>query len=248
MMLKRIVHKIMNAMGYKIVWAWAPDMGKEFRDLAKKCENYTSTTTERMYALYKATQYTVAQKVPGDIVECGVWKGGSCMLSALILKHMGETNKKIYMYDTYQGMSEPSTIDVSHWGGEAMERWKKLQRGNHNEWAYVSLEEVKKNMFSTGYPQENLVFIKGKVQETIPQVMPDKVSLLRLDTDWYESTYHELLYLFPRLSQNGVIIIDDYGYWKGVKEATDKYFQENAVKILLNRIDHSGRIGIKTST
>ncbi|MFN4149649.1 MAG: TylF/MycF/NovP-related O-methyltransferase, partial [Candidatus Sericytochromatia bacterium] len=72
-----------------------------------------------------------------------------------------------------------------------------------------------------------------------------KISLLRLDTDWFESTYHELKYLFPLLSKNGVLIIDDYGHWKGAKEAVDKYIKEENITILLNRIDYTGRIGIK---
>jgi O-methyltransferase len=103
-------------------------------------------------------------------------------------------------------------------------------------------------MLSTGYPEENLIFVKGKVENTIPGVTPDRICLLRLDTDWYESTYHELNYLFPRLSVNGVIIIDDYGHWQGAREAVDKYFQAKNVKILLNRIDYSGRVGIKVDT
>jgi hypothetical protein len=104
---------------------------------------------------------------------------------------------------------------------------------------------VKNNLYSTGYPRENIIFIKGKVEETIPAVIPDKIAILRLDTDWYESTYHELLHLFPRLSVHGVLILDDYGCLKGAKRATDTYFNEHGVKVLLNRIDYSGRIAIK---
>ena len=68
---------------------------------------------------------------------------------------------------------------------------------------------------------------------------------MRLDTDWYESTKHELTHLFPLLSSGGVIIIDDYGHWQGAKKAVDEYFEENNIKILLNRIDYTGRVGIK---
>ena len=100
-------------------------------------------------------------------------------------------------------------------------------------------------MLSTKYPKKNLIFIKGKVEDTIPLTVPPKIALLRLDTDWYESTYHELKYLFPLLSNKGALIIDDYGCWAGAKKAVDTYFDENKIVILLNRIDYTGRLGIK---
>ena len=83
------------------------------------------------------------------------------------------------------------------------------------------------------------------MEDTIPQNIPDKISLLRLDTDFYESTYHEMVHLFPRLSVNGLLIIDDYGYWKGQKEAIDQYLRENKINMFLHRIDEQGRIAIK---
>jgi O-methyltransferase len=103
-------------------------------------------------------------------------------------------------------------------------------------------------MFSTGYPKEELIFVKGKVEDTIPVIIPEKIGLLRLDTDWHDSTYHELDYLFPRLSTNGVIIIDNYGCYRGAREAVDKYFQEKKLKLLLHRINSSVRMGIKVGT
>ncbi len=112
-------------------------------------------------------------------------------------------------------------------------------------WAYSALEEVKHNLLSTGYPAERISFIKGKVEETIPLNAPPQIALLRLDTDWYESTYHELVHLFPRLSSGGILIIDDYGHWKGARKAVDKYFSENKLDLLLHRIDYSGRICVK---
>lgn len=100
-------------------------------------------------------------------------------------------------------------------------------------------------MLSTGYPEEQLVFVEGKVEDTIPRVIPDKIALLRLDTDWYESTYHELCHLFPKLSTGGILILDDYGHWKGAREAIDKYFLDNRIRMFLHRIDYTGRIGVK---
>ncbi len=87
--------------------------------------------------------------------------------------------------------------------------------------------------------------IKGKVEETIPHDIPEKISILRLDTDWYESTYHELVHLYPRLVKGGVLIIDDYGHWQGARKAVDQYFQENNIPVLLNWIDYTGRVAVK---
>jgi hypothetical protein len=83
------------------------------------------------------------------------------------------------------------------------------------------------------------------VEETIPQHAPEQISVLRLDTDWYSSTKHELMHLFPRLSKNGVLIIDDYGHWAGARKAVDEYFADQTIQPLLNRIDQTGRACIK---
>jgi len=87
-------------------------------------------------------------------------------------------------------------------------------------------------------------FIKGRVEETIPNAAPEQIALLRLDTDWYESTRHELIHLFPRLTHGGVLIIDDYGYWQGARKAVDEYIEENKLSILLARIDSTARMAV----
>jgi len=221
------------------------DIESDFLEIYEKCKNFSLTSVERMYSLYKAIIFISKHNIPGDIVECGVWKGGSMMLSALTLVKLKDIRKNIYLYDTFEGMTEPTHHDVRAYDNfKAKIKYDKLKHIGIR-WDYAPLNEVKKNLYSTGYPKKKIVFIKGKVEETIPQIIPEKISILRLDTDWYESTYHELEYLFPKLSKNGILILDDYGHWKGAKEATDKYLKENNIKILLNRIDKTGRIAIK---
>jgi len=221
------------------------DMDKEFVSIYNQCKEYTMTSIERMFSLYKTIEYIAKFKISGDIVECGVWKGGSMMLAALSLIKFNDISRKIYLYDTYEGMSEPTLHDIRTYDNcKAKNKWQQLQKSNL-KWDYASLEEVKKNLYSTKYRKENLKFIKGKVEETIPKTIPEKIAILRLDTDWYESTYHELSHLFPKIVKYGILILDDYGHWKGAKEATDKYFRENNIKIFLNRIDNTGRIAIK---
>lgn len=246
---KKIIQKAANLFKYKITKLSHVDPiidnDENFASIYEKCKDCTMTSKERMYALYKAVEYIINSKLPGDFVECGVWRGGSAMLMARTLLQMGVTDRIIYLYDTFEGMPEPTEDDyvVSDRAIRAVDRWKKDQKADHNKWCFSPLPEVKKNMLSTGYPEDNIVFVKGKVEDTIPETMPSQIALLRLDTDFYDSTKHELIHLFPLLTENGVLIIDDYGFWAGTKKAVDEYFADKP--ILLNRIDLAGRIGIK---
>jgi O-methyltransferase len=225
----------------------------EFTAIYRRCREYSMTSKARMYALYKATDYVAKTATPGDIVECGVWRGGSVMLAALTLLARDESHRKLYLFDTFEGMSKPTEYDVMSGSGKAaLPEWERHRRGFYDRLrqryyrSYVaSLEKVRANVLTTGYPPENLVFVKGKVEDTIPASAPGSIALLRLDTDWYESTKHELDCLYPRLSKNGVLIIDDYGCWAGAKKAVDEYFTGRKTE-LVNRIDWTGRISLKT--
>lgn len=254
-MLKKITsfaEAILRKRGLKLVSVhktdpFGPDMEEEFKEIYYKVKPYTMTSIERMYALYKATEYIAKKNLPGSIVECGVWKGGSAMIAALTLMSLKKTERDIYLYDTYEGMSKPTEKDVRFTGISAKGKWRKSKKSNHNAWCYSPLEEVRNNLFSTGYPKERIHFIKGKVEETIPKTIPKAIALLRLDTDWYESTYHELRFLYPLLSPEGILLIDDYGCWQGAREAVDTFFSKDAQPIYFNRIDYTGRIGVKNS-
>ncbi len=253
--MKKIAKQIIDRLGYRIskkdeslVQNGIPIdiVDPEFIKLFNKYLPYTFTSIEPMYSLYLSVKYIINNNITGDFVECGVWKGGSAMLIAKVLFDEGKTDRKIYLYDTFDGMSAPTNKDVDFRGDTAVKLMDKSDKlDEESVWCYSSIDEVKENLYSTNYPKENLIFIKGKVEDTIPFTIPNKISLLRLDTDWYESTYHELIHLYPLLSKNGVLVIDDYGHWKGSREATDNYFRENNIHMLLNRLDYSVRVGIK---
>ena len=213
------------------------EQNQEFIEIFNKCSPYTMTSKERMYALFEAVKYIETHKIEGDIVECGVWKGGSSMVAALSLSK--NSNRKLYLYDTYEGMNEPTEADKNVIGEDAKNTW------DNRDKCESSLVEVKDNLALTNYDADKINYIVGKVEDTIPSNLPHKISILRLDTDWYESTKHELIHLFPLLQPGGVLIIDDYGHWVGARKAVDEYMAENDIKILLNRIDYTGRIGIK---
>jgi O-methyltransferase len=224
------------------------DMEESFLSIWEKVNSYTMTSVERGYSLFKSVEYITKNKIPGDLVECGVWKGGSCMIIASTLKYFGDLDRTIYLYDTYGGMSEPGKEDVISWNGRSvLEKWEEDKAGiknNFGSWA-VGLEEVKKNVLGTDYPVDKFTFVPGDVAITLKKTVPREISLLRLDTDWYASTVEELEVLYPLLTNRGVLIIDDYGHFDGARKAVDEYFFDRP--ILLNRIDYTGRIGIKFS-
>jgi len=241
---KRIIKKIFEKIGYEIIPLKFPvDMEEEFKEIYSQCRFFSMTSRENMYALYNAVKYLAKNNIPGDLVECGVWKGGSAMLMAYALN---PKNRNIYLYDTFSGMAEPETVDQQLAdSASARDIWQKTKQKNHNSWCFASLSEVNDNLLKTGYPPQKIFLIEGRVEETIPQIMPKEIALLRLDTDWYKSTKHELEHLFPRLVPGGVLIIDDYGSWAGAQKAIQEYRQENKIKMLLTRIDGTARLGIK---
>lgn len=225
-----------------------PDFEQEFVTILEKCLPYTMTSAERLYSVYQAINYIENAKIEGSIVECGVWRGGSTMCALYQLNNLKSNSRQVFLYDTFEGMSEPTDKDKDVLGEAAKKQLNQRSKSEEDIlWAFAPLERVKENIALTGYSVDKINFIKGKVEDTIPGTLPGKIALLRLDTDWFESTWHELVHLFPLLETGGVIIIDDYGHWAGAREAVDKYFAENNIKILLNRIDYTGRIGIKCS-
>ncbi|HEY0323202.1 MAG TPA: TylF/MycF/NovP-related O-methyltransferase [Pyrinomonadaceae bacterium] len=223
------------------------DLEAEFLRLYELCRAETMTSIERMYALYQATCYVLDGDVPGDFVECGVWRGGSLMLMAYTLLSRGCTDRTIWLYDTFDGVTAPAEVDVQAMSGRsAVDILDERERSQDDPfWGIAPRPLVESNLRRTGYPLHRFRFVEGDVLQTIPAEAPESMAVLRLDTDWHKSTLHELEHLYPRLSPGGVLIVDDYGYWRGARQATDEYFQTVAVRPLLNRIDYTGRICVK---
>lgn len=252
--MKRLLKTVLRRFGYDLVryspaseLAAAPDMSEADRRIMLAAKPFTMTSVERMAALIQAVTYVTQNGIAGDIAECGVWRGGSMMAVALTLLAHGDRSRSLYLFDTFEGMSSPTGDDKSLDGVSADVQLERDPQGT-GVWCYASLEDVRANILSTGYPAEKIHLIKGKVEDTIPRNIPSSLSLLRLDTDWYESTKHELRHLYPLLNGNGILIIDDYGHWQGARKAVDEYFAEHGVKDYLHRIDYTGRILVKTGT
>ena len=223
------------------------DLEPEFLEIYQRCRSQTLTSVERMYALYKAVEHVVQTRVQGDFVECGVWRGGSVMMMALAAKHFGDTQRSMWLYDTFSGMTAPSSADIQAITGQSAQDVLNANEKNETNpfWAVASLDVVTANLHRTGYPIDRFKIVTGDILETLPTNSPRQVAIIRLDTDWYESTRHELRCLYPLLVQGGVLIVDDYGYWKGVRKAVDEFFALEATRPFLHRIDFTGRICTK---
>ena len=209
---------------------------------------YTMTSAERLWSLISAVSYTTSEQVPGDFAECGVWRGGSVMAMARQLNRLGVTDRRIWLYDTFAGMTTPTDNDVTADTGESAESMMirtKLGDGN-NVWAHATRGDVEANLATTDYPMMNFTFVEGDVAQTLKDNLPEHISILRLDTDWYESTKVALEMLYPRLSIGGVCILDDYGHWQGARKAVDDYFVAAGLRPYMHPIDYSGRVFIKT--
>jgi hypothetical protein len=219
------------------------DYDEGARAIIRTVKPRTMTSPEKLYALILAVRYVTRHAIPGDVVECGVWRGGSMMAIARTLMECGDTERDLHLYDTFEGMSEPTEHDKRHDGMSAAEMLE-THDITSGVWAYASLEDVQETMRESGYPAEKIHYYKGKVEETIPADVPDRISILRLDTDWYESTRHELEHLWSRLVPGGVLLLDDYGWWDGAKRAVDEWLEKTGLPVLLLRMDE-GRVAVK---
>nr|WP_190080527.1 TylF/MycF/NovP-related O-methyltransferase [Streptomyces longisporoflavus] len=219
------------------------DYDDEAKDIIRAVKPYTMTSPERLNAFILATRHIVRHDIPGSIVECGVWRGGSMQACAKALLGAGVTERDLYLFDTFEGMTPPTEEDL-RLDGKSAEELLKLQGKDRPIWAVASLDDVRSGFENVPYPKERVHYVKGRVEETVPGQAPEQISVLRLDTDWYASTRHELEELYPRLVSGGVLLIDDYGYWQGSRKAVDEFMDKTGERLLLLRMDE-GRIAVK---
>lgn len=212
-----------------------------------KANNLSMTSYERLWATAMACRHALNRGIPGGFVECGVWRGGNALLAAHIFKQHG-ADRDVYLFDTFAGMTEPTPEDRERASGRpAMDDFLAHQEADRNTWCLSGLDEVRNHFAQAGLLSERVHFIQGDVLQTlaVDSNLPEAISVLRLDTDWYASTRMELERLYPRLSPGGTVMIDDYGYWTGSRKATDEYFERHGNRPFLHCIDPSGRAGVK---
>lgn len=258
--MKKLLRKLLHRCGYVIsryrdVDALRPafaDCDPHDLEIVKKVQNYTMTDAHAIMNLLFAVQYVVGNRIPGDIVECGVARGGSMMAAAHALRHLGDESRTLYLYDLfYPGMPRGGAHDFTSANVNATAAFESagiLYDPGAAATIRETAAEVRDLMRSTGYPESKVRLVVGRVEDTIPAVIPDRIAILRLDTDLYESTRHELTHLFPRLSPGGVLIVDDYGAFLGARKATDDYLRQHGLSLFLLRVGDAGcRFAVKTA-
>ena len=217
---------------------------EEIINIINISKKFSMTGEKRMYLLCEAVRQVKEKNLKGDFVECGVWKGGNIILLNKLCE-IYNLDKKIYAYDTFDGMSEPEVVDKDYKNNLAQVLMNENVKSSKNDniHCFSSYDEVHQNVnkFSN---TSNVKFIKGKVEDTlkIKSNLPAEISILRLDTDFYSSTKIELETLYERLVSGGILIIDDYGHWQGARKAVDEFFTK---KPWLHVVDYTCRYVIK---
>lgn len=250
--MKKLIQKTLNFFGYEIkknTPVIPPEFNKRDIEIFEYVynKNLTMIGVERMFSNMFLVKNIINNEIEGDFVECGVWKGGSTLLVKLLFDEYN-INKKVWLFDTFEGMTKPNEFDFHiKNSSQAIGKYLKKKNNGYVDWCYSSLDEVKNNFKVAGVNLDNCMFIKGDVIETIPMEENNikNISFLRLDTDWYDSTKCELDYLYPKITEKGFLAVDDYGHWNGSRKAVDEYYKQNQVKPFVHPIDYSGRIFIK---
>jgi O-methyltransferase len=203
---------------------------------------FTMTSVERQLAVIQVARYVAGRGIQGCFVECGVWRGG-CSMAAALTFQQEKQDRGLYLYDTFEGMTEPTDADRTTTGKYAHEYMTQFEG---QDWCVAGLDDVKANLASTRYSADRMHFIQGPVEQTLPGRAPtEPIAILRLDTDWYESTRHELEHLFQRLAPGGALLIDDYGHWEGARKAVDEFLAEQPHLYYMHRVDYTGRLLFK---
>jgi len=253
MKLAAFVNRLLAVVGLRISGANAAEKrfpveitGEDqmiFRYVREK--NLSTSSDERLFATIMACRYVAERNIDGDFVECGVWRGGNSIIAADVFKRLASP-KCVWLFDTFAGMTEPTAVDVNFLGQSAEAKFQVSKRDHHSEWCYSPTEEVEANFSNVGLLSEKVRFVKGDVGQTLsgPGELPGAISVLRLDTDWYESTKICLEALYPRLAAGGVLILDDYGHWGGARKAVDDYFASRP-RPFLQYVDQAARVGVK---
>jgi O-methyltransferase len=250
----KIARRVLKRLGYFISLPSAtmqfPELSTEDLHFIREVHgsSITFTSFESLATLAICCKYISEGNVKGDFVEAGVWRGGS----SIVAKMMLGANRNYYLFDTFAGMTEPSRKDKRIGSADSdvvFRKWQDSKTENASSWDYASLDEVKKNFLKFKELDSSVKFIEGDVRKTLlKESLPAEISILRLDTDFYDSTLIELQVLWPRLVVGGILILDDYGHWDGARAAVDEYFQKYEIKNVLKIPTGGGpgRVVLKT--
>jgi len=201
------------------------------RNVYPVVREHTLLRYETLRSLYEAAREVVEQSIPGTAVECGVARGGSAATIATALSET-DPSREVLLFDTFEGLPAPTRENPDY------DRAVRLTGGCRGE-----MQEVDELFHRLGL--RNYRLIQGMFQDTLPQADTGEISLLHIDGDWYESTRACLENLWDRVSDGGIVQIDDYGEWQGCKKAVDEFFGGRAIDVRLQYVDPSARRLVK---
>lgn len=224
-----------------------PEIPREIWEIiyAIEAHELTMVSRRRLIASALSVIYAVKNEMPGAFVECGVWRGGNSILASSIFDFFGARNQ-VFLFDTFAGMTSPTALDTSPFLGPAAKVQAAIEESG-DKWCAATQDEVQDNFQRLGVSMGRCVFVKGDVLNTLGDAgnLPASISVLRLDTDYYESTKVELDILWPKLTRGGILLLDDYGFWDGQRKAVDQFFASMGVFPMLSFVDEAGRILVK---
>lgn len=271
-LMKRVITRLFNAAGFDLVRRRPPreanlnideHLGYELEAEATECirmvRDNTMLSKRRLVTLYQQVAYCEEHNIPGDFVECGVWKGGATGMMALANLRKATQRRHLHLFDAFQEICEP---DAAVDGERALREVREFTgRGGHDKGTLQpltgfydflggpgTLDENRQLLEKTiGYPAEFLHYHVGWFQETLPAVHEKigPIAILRLDGDWYASTKVCLEYLFDKVVKGGMVIIDDYGTYEGCRKAVDEFMTHRGIKAYLIPVDNDCRFLIK---
>jgi hypothetical protein len=192
---------------------------------------HTMVGLKRLNNLQQCCEDVIRRGVPGDLIETGVWRGGSTILMRAILKAHGVTDRRVWVADSFEGLPHPDEQKYPQDKGDTHHTHEALA---------VSLEQVKHNFERYGLLDEQVRFLKGWFKDTLPTAPIERLAVIRLDGDMYESTMDGLVNLYPKLSAGGYVIVDDYGYLPACRQAVHDYRDTHGIHDEIHRVDWTG--------
>jgi O-methyltransferase len=256
-MIKRIKKAIVSNL-YKKEAYLGYDFYQDIKNSVKVVKDYSMMPHINLATLYEQVVYCEKNSIKGDYVECGVWKGGAVGIMALANLKYSNQRRNLHLFDAFDDICPP---DISKDGNKAIEDVKKygklknfddLEKNKPIKGIYDSFGghgriEDCNNLLSNliNYPKENIFYYKGWFEETLPEAKIEDIAILRLDGDWYDSIKICLDKFYDRVTVNGIVIIDDYGYYEGCTKAVDDFFKERGIVNFLSYSNFGCRFFIK---
>ena len=207
-------------------------------DPAKRCQGldhpllaHTMIGLKRLVNLQYCVQDVLTNDIRGDLIETGVWRGGATIFMRAVLKAYQVTDRKVWVADSFEGLPPPNPEKYAADRGDLHHTKSHLA---------VSLEEVRANFSKYGLLDDQVCFLKGWFKDTLPSAPIERIAVMRLDGDMYESTIDSLTNLYPKLSRGGYVIVDDYGYIESCRQAVHDYRRGNGIEDEIKPIDWSG--------